>query len=109
MVESFTDTSGRRMRKAPAPACEQEIRRVTSRRGTVAPVFAASNRSQASLASSHAEVLMTAESLRCVKRGIVLLVASSYKTARSGSRKSLEMVGRQSRIVAKASWIVASE
>ena len=54
------------MRKAPAPACEQETRRVASRRGTVAPVFAASNRSQASLASSHAEVLMTAESLRCV-------------------------------------------
>ena len=38
MVEPRTVASGRRIRKAPAPAWEQEMRRVASRRGTVAPI-----------------------------------------------------------------------
>ena len=64
-MERGTVASGRRSSQAPEPTCEWLMREVASRCGTVAPAFCESKESHASLATSHASLLTTADSECC--------------------------------------------
>ena len=83
-MERGTVASGRRSSQAPEPTCEWLMREVASRCGTVAPAFCESKESHASLATSHAPLLTTADSECCERHEEDVPSASPNRAARGG-------------------------
>ena len=86
-MERGTVASGRRSSQAPEPTCEWLMRELASRCGTVAPAFCESKESHASLATSHASLLTTADSECCERHEEDVPSASPNRAARGGSWK----------------------
>ena len=96
LVEATTERrmegSGMRPRAAPGPGWEVEMRRVASRRGTVAPVLEASKDADCESTLSQPSHVRIAANCACLKRRGVVVLAASRSVRASSSRGGSESV-----------------